>query len=145
LQVAERLTEPFNGRVYFAPLADISDPSLIAGALLDALRVPRSPSREPLEQAVEALAKQPSLVVLDNFEQLVESGGPELVQTLLSRVPTLTLLVTSRHLLGLSAEREFALSPLPTPTAARTPSACPPLTACACSLTGRSRSSPTSR
>jgi hypothetical protein len=37
------------------------------------------------------------------------------VQTLLTRVPSLSLLVTSRQLLGLSAEREFALLPLPTP------------------------------
>jgi predicted ATPase len=35
------------------------------------------------------------------------------VQALLARVPTLTLLVTSRQLLGLTGEREFALKPLP--------------------------------
>ena len=114
LQVAERLTQPLGGAVWFAPLADIADSSLIVDTILGSLRVPRSPQREPLDQAVEALAKQPCLLVLDNFEHLVENGAAT-VQALLSRVPDLTLLVTSRQLLGLSGEREFALKPLPTP------------------------------
>jgi len=114
LQVAERLTQPLGGAVWFAPLADIADPSLIVDTILGSLRVPRSPQREPLDQAVEALAKQPCLLVLDNFEHLVENGTVT-VQALLARVPNLTVLVTSRQLLGLSGEREFALKPLPTP------------------------------
>src|SRR5262249_17860528 len=44
----------------------------------------------------------------------VESGAL-LVRALLERVPTLTLLVTSRQRLGISSEQEFALLPLPTP------------------------------
>ena len=121
LQVAERLVEPFAGAVFFAPLADLSDPLLIPGAIVDALWLKRSPTLEPLEQAVEALNRQPSLLILDNFEQLVEKGGAEIVQTLLSRVPALTLLVTTRHLLGLAAEREFALEPLNTPNGDESP------------------------
>src|SRR5205823_4922357 len=53
-------------------------------------------------------------------EHLVE-GGAQVVHMLLARVPSLTLLVTSRQLLGLSAEREFALSPLPTPAGWESP------------------------
>jgi len=121
LEAAERLAEPFAGAVYFVSLADLSDAALIPGAVLDALAVPRSAQKEPLEQAAEVLAGQPTLLVLDNFEQLIEVGGPEVVQTLLSRVPSLTLLVTSRQLLGLSAEREFVLSPLPIPGGEETP------------------------
>ncbi len=121
LEVAERLVESFGGAVYFVPLADLSDPRRVADAVLDSLRVPRSPQREPLDQAVEALARQPSLLVLDNFEQLVEGGGAQIVQTLLSRAPALTCLVTSRQVLGLSVEREFTLSPLPTPSGGETP------------------------
>ena len=120
LQVVEGLVGHFAGAVTFTPLADLSDPNLIAGAILDSLRVPRSPQREPLEQVVEALNKQPSLLVLDNFEHLVE-GGASVVQAMLGRVPGLTLLVTSRQLLGLSGEREFALKPLPTPHGPDTP------------------------
>jgi len=115
IEAAGRLIEPRNGAIWFAPLADLSDPALIAGAIVDALGVSRFPGVEPLEQAVTILSSQPSLLVLDNFEQLVEIGGAEIVQELRTRVPTLTVLVTSRHLLGLPGEREFVVPPLPTP------------------------------
>jgi len=53
------------------PISDLSD------AMLEALRIPRSPSEEPLEQAIEALSRQPGLLVVDNFEQLLgKSRGP---------------------------------------------------------------------
>ncbi len=120
LETAGRLVEHFSGAVTFVPLADLSDPRLIVASVVDALRLPRSPQQEPLEQAVEALRKQPSLLVLDNFEQLVEEGAT-IVRTLLERVPGLTLLITSRQLLGLSGEREFAVPPLPTPSNGGTP------------------------
>jgi predicted ATPase/DNA-binding SARP family transcriptional activator/uncharacterized protein HemY len=114
LEAAERLAESFAGAVYFVPLADLNDSALIAGAILDSLGVPRSSQQEPLEQSMDALAKKPTLLVLDNFEHLVDAGS-EVVHKLLARIPSLKLLVTSRHLLGLSAEREFVLTPLPVP------------------------------
>jgi predicted ATPase len=75
LEVAQRLADAFEGAVWFAPLADLSDPHSIPDAVLDALRLPRSPQRAPLDQVVEHLAKQPAaLLVLDNFEHLVEAA-----------------------------------------------------------------------
>src|SRR5207248_75419 len=71
LEVAGRLLEPFSGAVWFVPLGDLSDPQLIAGAIADALRIPRSPDSAPLEQAVEALSRQASLLVPDHLEELV--------------------------------------------------------------------------
>ena len=121
LEVAERLAGPFAGAVYFVPLADLTDSALVAGAVLDGLGVPRAPQREPMEQAAEALREKPTLLVLDNFEQITEQGGTDVVQALLTRAPSSKLLVTSRQLLGLSAEREFALSPLPTPAGGESP------------------------
>ena len=133
LEAARRLVEPLQGAVWFVPLADISDPRLIADTVRDALHLPRSPTLEPLEQVVDALSRHPSLLVLDNMEHLL---SPELrvlspesqpsalstqhsalsaVRTLLERVPSLRLLVTSRQLLNLTGEREFLVSPLPTP------------------------------
>lgn len=120
LEVAERLAGPFEGAVYYVPLADLADPTLIAGAVLDGLGVARAPQQEPVEQVVETLSRRPTLLVLDNFEQLVD-GGAGIVQILLTRVPSLKLLVTSRRLLGLTAEREFVLSPLPVPGTEDTP------------------------
>jgi predicted ATPase len=120
LEVARALVEPLSGAVWFVPLADISEAMLIPAAIADTLGLPRSGNADPLDQVVEALSRQPSLLVVDNFEQVVEAGAA-LVQTLLERVPSLTLLVTSRQVLGLSSEREMAVSLLPTPQGANTP------------------------
>src|SRR5262249_25488991 len=81
---------------------------------VDALRLPRSAGVAPLELVVNALSRQPSLLILDNFEHLV-AAGVGLLSTLLARIPSLTVLVTSRQALNLTGEREFPVSPLPTP------------------------------
>jgi predicted ATPase/Tfp pilus assembly protein PilF len=120
LEVAARLVERFHGAVWFVPLADRVDARSIADAVLDTLRLPRSPHVEPLEQLVEALTRQPSLLLLDNFEQLVGEGAA-IVRTMLERVATLQCLVTSRQALGLAGEREFVVAPLPTPGGAHIP------------------------
>lgn len=120
LEVAERLAESFAGAVYFVPLAELSDPEAIAGAVLDGLRVLRSPHADPLEQVAAALSHRPHLLVLDNLEQL-GAGAGRVVHALLTRVPDLKVLATSRQVLGLSAEREFALTPLPTPPGVDSP------------------------
>ena len=49
--------EPLQGAVWFVPLADISDAGLTVEAVLEALRLPRSPHAEPLEQVEGALSQ----------------------------------------------------------------------------------------
>jgi predicted ATPase/DNA-binding SARP family transcriptional activator len=118
LQAAEQLASPFHGAVRFVPLADLDDAHGIPERMLEALRLPRSPMAEAWEQVVAALSSQPALIVLDNFEHLVDEGAL-LVQTLLERVPSLVCLVTSRRRLRLAVEREFPVPPLPIPTGRR--------------------------
>lgn len=117
IEAAGRMVEPLSGAVWFAPLADLSDPARIADALLDPLQLPRSSDVQPLQQIVELLAGQRSLLVLDNFEQLAhdDGSGARFVQDLLTRLPSVTVLVTSRVLLGLPGECEFVVPPLQTP------------------------------
>jgi predicted ATPase/DNA-binding SARP family transcriptional activator len=114
IAVAGRLQEQFGKAVAFVPLADLSEARKIPDAIADGLGLPRSADREPLEQVVEHVGGQPWLLVLDNYEHLVEEGAL-LVRTLLEQAPALTCLATSRQSLGLSIEQEFALLPLPTP------------------------------
>ncbi len=120
IEVVSKFGETFQGGIWFVPLAGIADPSLIAGEFLGALGIPRSGHIDPLGQADTALAKQPSLLILDNFEQIVE-GGAEIVQTLLERIPALQYVVTSRRLLGLEGEHEFVVAPLPSLNGSDTP------------------------
>jgi predicted ATPase/DNA-binding SARP family transcriptional activator len=100
--------------VAFVALADLTDAGRIPEAIADALGLDRSPEVEVLEQVIGHLSAQPWLLVLDNYEHLVEEGALW-VRTLLERAPTLTCLVTSRQRLGITGEQELALLPLPTP------------------------------
>jgi len=107
----------FAGPVCFVPLADLAEARLIPDAILGALALPRSATQGPLEQVVDALSGlPPALLVLDNFEHLVERGAP-LVSALLTRLPGLTCLITSRRRLALPGEREYPVPPLPLPDA----------------------------
>jgi predicted ATPase/DNA-binding SARP family transcriptional activator len=137
LEVAGKFLEAFEEAVWFVPLSDLLDARLIAGAIVDVLRIARSPIIAPLDQIVDffngrstpTVARRgnpaPALLVLDNFEHLLaderrkSEDGAAVVRALLERVPTLTLLVTSRQLLNLEGEQEFAVSPLPTPMEGR--------------------------
>jgi predicted ATPase len=114
LETVGRLRKVWPGGIWFVPLQDLADPQLIPATVLDALRAPRAAQVEPLEQLVTALSDQARLLVLDNFEHLVNEGT-SLVRTLLERVAPLTVLVTSRQRLGLPGERQFPVPPLPIP------------------------------
>jgi predicted ATPase/DNA-binding SARP family transcriptional activator len=120
LEAAHRLNALYANPIRFVPLAEVNRPDRLYSVLRDALNLPRAPSADPLVQIASALAGQSTLIVLDNFEQLVPAATP-LIAELLRAAPTLRLLVTSRRLLGLQGEKEFALPPLPTPNAAGTP------------------------
>jgi predicted ATPase/DNA-binding SARP family transcriptional activator len=113
-ETVDGLRESWQGAAWFVPLVDLMEPRLIADKVLEGLRLPRSPHLEPLEQVIAFLAQQPSLLLLDNLEHLL-SAGTAIVQTLIERVATLTVLVTSRERLDLPGEREFPVQPLPTP------------------------------
>jgi DNA-binding winged helix-turn-helix (wHTH) protein len=114
LEVAGRLRERFPGPVYFVALADLTKAGGIPDAILDALGLPRFANVPPPVQVTNALHRQRSLLVLDNFEHLIEEGALYL-RDLLAGVPSLTCLVTSRQRLGIAGEREFPVLPLPTP------------------------------
>jgi predicted ATPase/DNA-binding SARP family transcriptional activator len=114
LAAAARLWSGFHGAVWFVPLADILDPRLIVDKLLELLSRYRSPGTEPWEQVTAFLLRQPTLLLLDNFEHLV-SEGALVVRSLLDEVSTLTVLVTSRQRLGLAGERQFPVPLLPVP------------------------------
>jgi predicted ATPase/DNA-binding SARP family transcriptional activator len=117
-EAARRWVQLLRCLVWFVPLADIADAALIPNAVADALGLPRLPQLTPEEQVIEALNRQPALLILDNFEHLLEDdAGRQFVGRLLSGVPRLRCLVTSRHRLELAGEQEFPIAPLSTPEA----------------------------
>ncbi|MCW3055574.1 MAG: putative ATPase, partial [Chthonomonadales bacterium] len=114
LEVAQRLTAEWQGPLWFVPLADLTEAERLPDAIARAIGLRLSADFDALDQIVEALSACPTLLILDNFEQLPEEAA-ERVQHLLQRLPLLTCLVTSRHLLKIGGEQEFPIAPLPTP------------------------------
>lgn len=120
-EAAHEAAADVRGPICFVGLADMADARQIPQAVADALGLPRAAATEPLEQVVAALcALPPALLVLDNMEHLVDRGA-SVVLSLLTRLPTLRCLVTSRRRLALPGEREFPVLPLPLPEPDGTP------------------------
>src|SRR5204863_1392923 len=98
---------------YFVALAPINDPALVVSAIAQTLGVTESGSRPLLERLTDELREQHLLLLLDNFEQVLEAA-PQLAE-LLASCPKLKLLITSREVLHLYGEHEFSVPPLALP------------------------------
>ncbi len=120
IEVARDLVERLAGAVWFVPLADLSEASQIADAILKAQRLARSPRIPAQAQVIAELSRQPCLLVLDNLEHLAEDAA-YVVRILLESSETLTCLVTSRRALEIPGEHEFVVAPLPEPISGGTP------------------------
>jgi predicted ATPase len=119
VEVAVGIAEAFNDGVRFVSLVPISDSSLVAPAIIQALGLPESGDR-PLGEALQAFLRDKALLlVVDNFEHVLPASP--LVAELLATCPRLKALVTSRAVLRVSGEHDFQVPPLPLPDLARMP------------------------
>lgn len=109
--VAEELAAELGGAV-FVDLAPISDAALVVDAIAQALDVAEAEG-SLLDTVTASLRDRPLLLVLDNYEQLLDAAP--LVGGLLTAAPRLRVVVTSRAPLRLSAEHEYPVPPLPVP------------------------------
>ena len=109
-----RAAESFDS-VAFVPLSECNDAALIADSIRSALRMEAS-QEDSLPQLCAFVAERDVLLVLDNFEQLVEDGA-HVVLDLLERLPRLRCLVSSRRVLDVPGEHVLAIDPLPVPQA----------------------------
>ncbi|MGC4042656.1 MAG: tetratricopeptide repeat protein [Armatimonas sp.] len=112
LEAARR--ETGHRQVLFVSLADLTDGARLTEALAEGLRLPPEDDSPAMDRVVEALSLHPTLLVLDNLEHLVPYAAA-LILTLLTRILTLRLLVTSRRRLHVAGERELPVPPLPIP------------------------------
>jgi predicted ATPase/class 3 adenylate cyclase len=119
LQVAAALLDAFADGVYFVALAPIRDPSLVLSPIAEAMEIRETGDRPLLDHLKEHLREKQILLLLDNFEQIL-SAAP-LVAELLKAAPRLKVLVTSRAVLHLRGEQEFAVPPLAMPDRKRLP------------------------
>ncbi len=68
---------------------------------------------DPIDAIAAVLGDNPTVLVLDNMEHVIEAAP--VVAELIARCPVLVLLVTSRSPLRIRAEQEFPLGPLAVP------------------------------
>jgi predicted ATPase/DNA-binding XRE family transcriptional regulator len=111
-----RLTN-FGEGVFWVALAAVAEPDLVVTSIARALEIQDmdvgAPS--PLDSLKRSLRGKQMLLLLDNFEQVVEAASD--IADLLTACPTLKILVTSREALNVYGEREFNVSPLEVPSA----------------------------
>jgi predicted ATPase/class 3 adenylate cyclase len=113
LQAGADLVEVFRDGVFFVSLAPIRDRELVLPTVAQTLALREVPG-EPISKTLASyLAEKHTLLVLDNFEQVLDAARE--VAELPARCPRLSLLVTSRERLRVAGERAFAVSPLQLP------------------------------
>jgi predicted ATPase len=116
VEVASGLAERFPGGIHFVPLSPLNDPGLIASVIVQTLGMRGAGGQSPLEILKENLQDPlcaPTLLLLDNFEHLVQAAP--IVAELLVMGPNLKILVTSRAALHVYGEHEFPVPPLALP------------------------------
>jgi predicted ATPase/DNA-binding SARP family transcriptional activator len=113
IEAATRLAVDFTDGGHFVELAGVAEPHGLASAIARALSAPVRAGESAKTALLRFLADRHVLLVLDNFEHLVE--GAPLVGELLRASPDVTILVTSRQPTRLAAERLYAVRPLEVP------------------------------
>ena len=110
LEVARAIADEGATRVVFVPLAAIRDPAFVESAIAEAFGLVDVTARDLPRRARVACENHSTLLVLDNFEHVLDAAPP--VADLLTSVPLLRLLVTSRAPLRVRGEREYVVGPL---------------------------------
>ena len=119
LEVGAELVPAFREGVHFVPLASINDATLVIPTIAHTLGLQhryaerQQPLAEHMEYLKTFLREKQSLLLLDNFEQVLDAAPA--IAELLAACARLKILVTSRAALHLSGEHEFPLPPLALP------------------------------
>lgn len=119
LAVASQVVSEQALTAVFVSLASVTSPEGLLWAIANALRLSFTRATAPIVQLVEHLYGQPILLVLDNLEHLLVPTLAEpivdIILTLISDVPVVKLLTTSRERLDVQAEWVFELHGLALP------------------------------
>ena len=110
LELAERMSDAYHHGAWLVELAMLTSADLVADAIGRVLRVKASSDTPPIDAVKNSLRRKRLLLLLDNFEHLLEAGS--LVSELLSSAPGVTVLATSRERLHLYGEVEYPVPPL---------------------------------
>lgn len=110
-QAALNCAARFASGVCMVSLAGVNTPDYLVPTIADALRLQIMSSNDPKHQLLNCLRPKHLLLVLDNFEHLLDGAG--LLSDILVAAPAVKILVTSRERLNLSTEWLIAVHGLP--------------------------------
>jgi predicted ATPase/class 3 adenylate cyclase len=103
LQLAAETIEEFPDGVFWVPLQALRDPALVERAIGTSVGAD--------DGLVEFVGSKRLLVLLDNFEQIIEAAPT--ISSFLAGTPNTKVLVTSREPLQLDSEHRYPIEPLP--------------------------------
>ncbi|WP_164689480.1 ATP-binding protein [Herpetosiphon llansteffanensis] len=109
LQTALQWLPLFHHGVHVVDLAALRDPDLFVNTIMQSLGIKTSNQSPLLKQLKDFLHDKQLLLILDNFEQLLEAAP--LVTDLLAHAPQLKVVTTSREALNIYGEQRFELLP----------------------------------
>ena len=110
IEVARANEDQFPDGTYFVPLEGVLEPDLLLPTIAFTLGVRDNGEAALEERILSALANRRVLVVLDNFEQIVDAA-PTLVR-LYTAAASARFLVTSRMVLRIRGEQVYEVPPL---------------------------------
>lgn len=113
LAVAQAVADTYEDGVVFVPLAQTTHQDEVIEAIAQVLGVEENPGQPRLDGIVEHLADTSMLLLLDNFEQVLDAGPA--IGSILSAAPDIAILVTSREPVGIYGEQVYRVPPLPLP------------------------------
>jgi predicted ATPase len=102
LQAAAENIEDFDQGVYFVPLDPLTSVEFLVGTIAQALKFSFYGNEEEKVQLLNYLKEKEMLLILDNFEHLVE--GAKIISEILNKAESVKIIVTSRELLNLKGE-----------------------------------------
>lgn len=113
VELASQLRDSYRDGVAFVSLATITEQAVLVSTIASALDVRQTGERSLRDALFESARQLELLLVLDNFEQVVDSAV--FVAELLQQAPGIQAVVTSRASLGVRGEQQFPVPPLRVP------------------------------
>ena len=110
IHIAEGMSEHFEDGIYFVELAPLNDSRELPKAIAMALEIIENPQETLMETLKQVIGSRQVLLVIDNFEHIM--AGATLIADLLKASRNLKIIVTSREILHISGEQEYAIPPL---------------------------------
>jgi predicted ATPase/class 3 adenylate cyclase len=108
LQVAASMSGEYPGGTWLVELAAITDPDLVVSATATALGVAEQPGRPVIESLIEHLEANRTLLIIDNCEHVIGASA-RLADAILTETGDVSVIATSRELLGIGGEVAYGM------------------------------------